>query len=56
MCLYCQYDHGFWDDIVRGAQRIRILTSAEVTEVEAQLAATGKVSYPLPSTPPEDRP
>jgi len=55
MCLYCQYDHTFWDDIVAGAQRIRILTPEEVAEVEEQLRERGSVSYPLPSTPPEDR-
>jgi hypothetical protein len=54
MCLYCQYDHGFWDDIVQRAQSIRILTPAEASEVEAQLAATGAVRYPLPSTPREE--
>jgi hypothetical protein len=33
MCLYCQYDHNFWDDVVKGAQRITILTDEEVEQL-----------------------
>lgn len=33
MCVYCAYDHTFWDSIIEGAKRITILTPDEVEEL-----------------------
>jgi hypothetical protein len=55
MCLYCQYDHTFWDQVIERGRQIRILTPEESAEVTEQLRTKGSVSYPLPSTPKDAR-